>query len=136
MKYLLFKFIYLFTAALFHQAAADSEPFVISSSSQTDLTPGGTTVSPLEGRGVKRTKTADNSATKDNERVFHFDKSKDPVGKKYGFDKEGLGYGVELDFDDTEARGPHGYGYRPKEVDRKGPKSAQIKVPFIDRNGE
>ena len=109
---------------------------MISSDTQTDLTPGGTTVSPLEANEVRRTKTADKLATEDNEKVFNFDTSKEPEGKEYEYDEEGLGYGLELDLKDRETRRHRGYRYRQKEGDRHGPKSAQIRVPFIDRNGK
>ena len=84
------------------------------SSSQTDLTPGGTTVSPLEANEVKRTEISDKLATKDNKKVFFHDSSKGPEGKEYGYDEEGLGYGLELDLNNRETRGHHGYRYRPR----------------------
>ena len=121
-------------AALLHEAAAaDSEAFVVSSASQTlpDLTPGGTTVSPLEGSGVKHTKTADKSTSEDTER--------EPEGKEYEYDEEGLGYGLELDFNKRDTRERHShrdYRCRPREGNRKELKSGHLKVPFIDRNGK
>ena len=120
-------------ALLYQAAAADSEPFVISSASQKlpNLTPEGTTFSPLEGSGVKHTKTADTWTSEDTER--------EPEGKEYEYDEEGLGYGLELDFYKRDTREHHshrGHRYRPHEGNRKGLKSGHFKVPFIDRNGK
>ena len=75
--------------------------------SQTDLTPGESTVSPLKGNAVKRNKTAETSATGDNEKMLYFDTSTGPEGKEYGYDEEGLGFGREVDLNNRETREHH-----------------------------